>query len=350
VAKVTMQDVARRAGVSAMTVSNVINDQPYVRAETRRKVRAAIAEAGYELNVTARNLRRGRTGVIGLAVPEVDRPYFGLLADEVIRAAEPYGYGVVVEQTGALRELELQTVARTRLLSYDGLVLSAVGLAGEDASLLRGDLPIVLLGERSYSQPVDHVVMPNVEGGRLATDHLMDRGCAAVAMIGGRIGGPADIDVVTLRAQGYVAAHTAHRRAVDPRLVRGCALTLRGGYETAAELLHEDLPFDGLFCSNDLVAIGAIRALVDAGRRVPQDVKVVGFDDVPLVSYLTPSLTTVSPAHRDMAETAVRLLVGRIFGERDPADHQEIVARCHLEVRESTATASPQLAGIRRSK
>ena len=171
---VTMQDVARRAGVSVMTVSNVVNEQPHVRAATRAKVLEAIAELGYHVNTAARSLRQGRTGVIVLAVPEVDRPYFGLLATLLIERAAARGYDLLLEQTAARRDRELDAIARSRLRSYDGLILSAVQLHDDDAGLLRGDFPIVLLGERSYTQPLDHV-RDGERGGRGARDPASDR-------------------------------------------------------------------------------------------------------------------------------------------------------------------------------
>ena len=118
---------------------------------------AAIAELGYHVNTAARSLRQGRTGVIVLAVPEVDRPYFGLLATLLVERAAARGFDLLVEQTAARRDRELDAIARSRLRSYDGLILSAVQLHDDDAVLLRGDFPIVVLGERTYTEPLDHV-------------------------------------------------------------------------------------------------------------------------------------------------------------------------------------------------
>lgn len=333
---VTMQDVARRAGVSVMTVSNVVNGQPHVREVTRTKVLEAIAELGYHVNTAARSLRQGRTGVIVLAVPEVDRPYFGLLAGLLIERAAARGYDLLLEQTAARRDRELDAISRSRLRSYDGLILSAVQLHDDDAGLLRGDFPIVLLGERSYSQPLDHVVMANEEGAALATRHLLERGSRRIAMLGGRVGAPDDIDATTLRARGHLAALAGADLPADERLVRPTALTYEGGHRAAASLLDEHREIDGLFCATDLVAVGAVRALSDRGLRVPQDVRVVGFDDVPLASFLTPSLTSVAPDHDAMADAVISMIVDRIEGVRPADDYRVFTAPVRLVERESS--------------
>jgi DNA-binding LacI/PurR family transcriptional regulator len=333
---VTMQDVARRAGVSVMTVSNVVNGQPHVREATRAKVLEAISELGYHVNTAARSLRQGRTGVIVLAVPEVDRPYFGLLATLLIERAAARGYDLLLEQTAARRDRELDAISRSRLRSYDGLILSAVQLHDDDAGLLRGDFPIVLLGERSYTQPLDHVVMANEEGAALATRHLLERGSRLIAMLGGRVGAPDDIDAGTLRARGYLAALAGAELPVDERLVRPAALTYEGGHRAAHELLDEHGGIDGLFCATDLVAVGAVRALTDRGLRVPDDVRVVGFDDVPLASFLTPSLTSIAPDHEAMADAVISMIVDRIEGARPADDYRVFTAPVRLVERESS--------------
>ena len=334
---VTMQDVARHAGVSVMTVSNVVNEHPHVRTATREKVVAAIAELGYRVNTTARSLRQGRTGVAGLAVPEVDRPYFGMLANLLIERAHEHDYEIVIEQTGSRREGEMDAIQHSRLRSYDGLLLHAAQLAQDDAMLLRGDYPIVVLGERSYSAPVDHVVMANEEGGRLAAEHLVAAGCRKVAMMGGRFWTPGDNDVATVRTKGFADALAEAGMAFEAPQVRETRYALEESC-AAVRGLFEDVPdVDGIFCATDWVAFGVLRGLADIGKRVPEDVKVVGFDDVPQAEFTTPSLTSIAPDHEAMADAAVRLLVGRISGERSRDDYQEVVGQVTLRERESSA-------------
>ncbi|MFT3888739.1 MAG: LacI family DNA-binding transcriptional regulator [Arachnia sp.] len=333
---VTMQDVARHAGVSVMTVSNVVNEHPHVRKATREKVVASISALGYRVNTTARSLRQGRTGVIGLALPEIDRPYFGMLSALLVERAREYDYEIVIELTGSRREREMDAIQHSRLRSYDGLILHAAQLMDDDAVLLRGDYPIVVMGERSYAAPVDHVVMANEEGGRLAAEHLVARGCRKVAMMGGRFWSPGDNDVATVRTKGFAEMLEEAGLKLGPAQVRETRYALAESRAAVRDLYEEVPDVDGIFCATDWVALGVMRGLADLGKRVPQDVKVVGFDDVPEASFTTPSLTSVAPDHQAMADAAVRLLVGRITGERASDDYQEIVGHVTLNVRESS--------------
>ena len=333
----TMQDVARHAGVSPMTVSNVVNGHPHVREATRERVLLSIAALGYHVNTAARNLRQGRTGVIGLAVPDIDRPYFGLLAVLLIERAAAHGFELVIEQTAARRDRELDAVMHSRLRSYDGLILSAVELHDDDAMLLQGDFPIVVLGERSYSSPLDRVVMDNERGAAMAAGHLIDVGCTRLAMIGGRIGEADDIGVETLRARGFTDA--ARKRGVElgADSIRSVEFSYEGGYHAMSQLLDDGTAVDGIFCATDVIAIGAMRALHERGLRVPEDVCVVGFDDVPLASFLTPSLTTMSPDHVAMADAAITMLVDQIAGERRVGQYETVIGAVTLMQRESTS-------------
>ena len=204
--------------------------------------------------------------------------------------------------------------------------------------LLRGEFPIVVFGEHAYSGPIDHVEMANADGARLATAHLIERGCRRVGILGGRIGDPDDIGVATLRTRGYREALEAAGIAFDPALVRDAEYSYEGGSAQAAALLAEVDDLDGLFCATDVIAIGAMRALHEAGRRVPQDVRVVGFDDVSLAAFTTPSLTSIAPGHDEMADAAMEMVLGRISGERAADDYRSFTGPARLVERESTAS------------
>jgi DNA-binding LacI/PurR family transcriptional regulator len=333
---VTMHDVARAAGVSPMTVSNVINERPYVSDETKGRVLLAIEQLGYRVNVAARNLRAGRTGTIGLSVPELDRPYFGELAARISRAASEQGFRVAVEQTGATREQELAALAESKNRMFDGLILSTVALGPEDADLLRVDYPVVILGERIFAGPADHIAMPNIDGAEAATRHLLSLGCTRIGMLGGPYSADG-LDVGSLRREGY-------RRALEAAGFEGGAVlsqalpeySLASGARGAVELLSAHPNLDGLFCITDTVALGALRALRDAGRDVPRDIKVIGFDALELGEYTNPRLSSVDPGHDYMARTAVDMLIERIEEPDRERAPREIVSSFLLREREST--------------
>ena len=332
----TIQDVAKAAGVSPMTVSNVINDHPHVKSSTRAKVVKAMEELDYRVNHAARNLRAGRTFTIGLAVAEFDRPYWGQFATRVIEEAAAHNLRVLVEQTGRSKENEISALALSRNRMYDGLILSTVGLSAGDANMLRVDYPVVILGERIFSGPVDHVAMANVEGAQAATTHLIEQGCRSIAAVLGPM--TADPDASSLRYSGYQQALAAAGIEQDPSLhVTINEFTLKGGHEAVTRLLDSGARFDGLFCATDTVALGALRALHEAKLRVPEDVKVIGFDNLVEGEYSTPSLSTIDPDSAGMARMAVKLLVQRIAGASSSREPTEYVSPVRVVARESTA-------------
>lgn len=328
-----MGDVARLAGVSKMTVSNVVNNRAGVSEPVRRRVLEVIAESGYRLNMSARTLKSGRTGVIGLAVPEVDRPYFGMLAARVIEDAARRGFHVAIEQTGAAIAGEVEAIARSHNLQFDGLILSAVQLDPRQHRVAEGAIPIVMLGERDFGSAFDHVAMPNEEGTRAATDHLVNRGCRRIAFVAGD-----DLtgeNVVSSRHRGYAAALAERGLAADPALlVTSPVMTLESGRTAVHRLVGAGVDFDGVVAVTDTVAQGVLRGLADHGIGAPDQVRVVGFDNIPESKYLVPSLTTVAPDHGWMAEMAVRLVVERMADPSRPT--AEYVAPFDIIAREST--------------
>jgi len=330
---VTMADVARSAGVSTMTVSNVINGRPRVGAATRERVLAAISELGYQVNLAARHLRAGRTGVVGLAVPELERPYFAQLAGRLADRFEAHGLRIVMERTGASREGELDAVAFSRLRMYDGLILSVVDIDPAELTQLRTDAPVVMIGERPLPSRFDHVMMDNVDGARQATAHLLATGARRIAMLGGNPDWTANMPA--LRAEGYALAHTKADVAVDPELTVRCRFTLQDGYDAIRSLLDRGIEFDAVFALTDVVAMGALRALADAGVRVPEDVQMVGFDDIDEAPFLVPSLSSINPGHEEMADQITALLTAQITG--GPTGHpKELVVPAHLVQRGTT--------------
>ncbi|WP_225215557.1 LacI family DNA-binding transcriptional regulator [Cellulomonas avistercoris] len=340
-----MQDVARRAGVSNKTVSNVVNDHPHVRPETRARVQHVIAELGYRPNLSARGLRSGRTGVIGLAVPQLRQPYFAELADAVIAAAERRGLGVIIGQAGADRDHETAVLANG-LRQTDGMLFSPEHLGTEDRHLLDDvTYPLVLLGERIFGGPNDHVTMHNVEGARAAVEHLVGLGRRRIAVLGAhpdrRSGQMRPSD---LRVRGYREALAVAGLPEDPRLERAVAPWLpQNGADATRELLASGVEFDAIFALNDSLAIGALRALARAGRRVPDDVALIGFDNIGDGRFSTPSLSSVDPGREEIAETAVAMLVERIeAGARDVRPPRLHKAAFHIVARESTGGQDDQ--------
>lgn len=335
---VTIQDVANAAGVSPMTVSNVINAHPHVKSATRERVVKAMADLDYRVNVAARNLRAGRTFTIGLAVAELDRPYYGQLAARIVAEAARHNLHVLIELTGASRENEIDALGLSRNRMYDGLILTAVGLGAADADLLKVDFPVVILGERIFDGPVDHVAMANVDGAHAATRHLIDRGCRRIAIIDDHR--DQETDASSLRYAGYRAALEEAGLDIDPKLAITLdvpSFSLQDGRNAARRLVESGADFDGVFCVTDTVALGVMRGLADAHVRVPDDVLVIGFDNIEEAAFNVPSLSTVDPDHALMAKTAVDLLVRRISEAGNRSAPVEFVSSYRVIERESTA-------------
>ena len=331
----TMHDVAKLAGVSIKTVSNVVNGYPYIRESTRARVLAAIEELDYQVNVAARNLRTGRTGIIALAVPELSLPYFAELADSVIQAADAQGLTVLIEQTGGQRERELEVLSGARRHLTDGLIFSPLALGPGDEDLLEVDFPMVILGERIFHSAVDHVTMHNVEAARAATRYLLELGRRRIAVVGvhpGEVVGSAG-----LRLKGYRQAMADAGLEVDESLLGEAGLWHRAtGAQSMARLLDAGVRPDAVFALNDAMALGVLHELQVRGVRIPEEVAVIGFDAVDEGSYSNPSLTTVDPGREQIARTAVEMLAERVAGKGAPHEARRVYADFSIVVRGST--------------
>ncbi|MFI5893697.1 LacI family DNA-binding transcriptional regulator [Actinoplanes sp. NPDC051513] len=331
----TLRDVAGRAGVSIRTVSNVVNGYAPVSPELRARVETALEELDYKPNIIARNLKQGRSGLIGLVVPELDVPYFAELARAVITAGRAHGYTVVLDQTDADPDLERELLTRnSRLTLFDGLILSPLTLSAEELRKRGNRVPLVLLGEHVFDGSFSHVAIDNVAAAREATLHLAGLGRTRIAAIGDqpyRTG-----ETAQLRTAGYQQGLERAGLAYDPALVLPTErFHRRLGAAAAEHLMAQPNPPDALFCYNDLLAIGAIRALLRAGVRVPDDVAVIGIDGIEEGEYTTPSLSTVAPDKRQIAGLAVDRLVALISTGTQAAP-AEVRAGHTLLAREST--------------
>jgi LacI family transcriptional regulator, repressor for deo operon, udp, cdd, tsx, nupC, and nupG len=338
---VTIYDVARHAGVSPRTVSNVINEYPFVAAHTRQKVLDSVQVLGYRPNLTARNLRRGRTGMIALAVPELAVPYFSELSGAVMEEAARRSYTMIIEQTDGDQERERKLLADSeREQLFDGLIFSPLGLGARDlgsASTRRA--PVVLLGERVNDGPFDHVTIDNVAASRAVVAHLAGLGRQRIAAIGDQ---PYETgETAQFRTQGYLEGLETACLPADRRLIIPARRFHReAGAQAMRELLRLRNPPDAVFCYNDLLAAGAIRVLLTAGLRVPQDVAVAGFDDIEEGRYSTPTLTSLAPDKRSIAAMAVEQLFRRLEG--GAGDPQVLQAPFSLKARESTLGRATQ--------
>lgn len=332
----SLRDVAKLAGVSVKTVSNVVNDYTHVTDTTRERVLRAIEELNYRPNAAARTLRKGRSGIIGLAVPDLGIPYFSELAALIIEAAAEESWTVLIDQTGGVAERELLVSEGIRAHLLDGVIFSPIAVGREELESRSDDTPLVLLGERVFDGPADHVVIDNVAAARDATAHLLSLGRRRIAAIGDQRHVPAG-RTAHLRLAGYQQALADAGVPYEEDLVLPADDYHRSdGAESMARLLARDDPPDAVLCFADLIALGALRTLLAGGWRVPEDVALVGFDDIEDSRFSTPTLTTIRPDKPQIARLAVSFLLSRI-AEGAGAPPREVQVGYDLVVRESTA-------------
>jgi DNA-binding LacI/PurR family transcriptional regulator len=329
----SLKDVARLAGVSVRTVSNVVNDAPYVAGPTREKVQRALEELGYRPNLAARTLRQGRSGLLGLVVPEIDSPYFGELAGLLADAAEARGRDAGRRPDPGQRRARAAAAHRTVGQLVDGLLLSPWALTPAEVLSRPRGVPLVLLGEQ-YDEGIDHVGVDSVAAARDATTHLVEAGRQRIAAVGLQ---PHLANQTALqRVTGYRLALEQAGRPGVPELEVAVERLHRGDGARALErLLDLDDPPDALFCFTDELALGAMRVAWQRGVRIPEDLAVVGFDDVEDGRWSRPSLSTVSPDKERLAEVAVSRLLDLVGGSLEPASSTTTPYR--LVVRESSA-------------
>jgi DNA-binding LacI/PurR family transcriptional regulator len=308
VGRTTLQDVADHVGVSAKTVSNVVNGTGWVTDELKARVREALVELGYRPNVAARQLRSGRSGMVAVALPELSQPYFAELASELVRAAQDRSITVLINQTNGDADAERRLSDGMGIPVMDGLILSALALNADDLAHRLDTTPLVLLGEHIGESPFPHVTVDNTAAARAATEHLIASGRRRIAAIGAQDSGPNETSM--LRLAGYRDALEAAGIPFDERLVMTVDDFHRSDGAAAADrLLDAGHDVDGVFAFNDLLALGAMHALTERAIRIPTDVAVVGFDDIEEGRYSSPTLTSVSPDKAAIARAALDLVL-----------------------------------------
>jgi LacI family transcriptional regulator len=326
---ITISDVAREAGVSAQTVSRVLNDKREISAPTRERVVGVIERLGYRPNSVARSLVSNRTFAIGLTVPDICNPFFPDIARGAEDTAREHGYEVflcnTIEDPGR-EEAVLRALENRRV---DGAVVCSSRLPdGRLLPWLERQRAAVLVNRPAPSEAAGSVRMNDASGTTRAVEHLLDGGRRVI----GFLAGPARSHSRAERSRGYERALAGAGIQPDPGLTVPCDPTVEGGYEGALALLAEHSGVDGLVCYNDLVAVGALRAFGELGVRVPGDVAVVGCDDIMLAGLVSPALTTLRAPKYEIGAQAVGMLLEHIDGRRD---RSEVILDPELVVRAS---------------
>ncbi len=327
----TIREVAESAGVSYATVSHVINNTRLVSPETRERVVAAMDALHYRPNALARSLRQGKTNTIGLVLPDSANPFFAEISRSIEDAAFKKGYSVFLCNTELDTQRELFYVDVLSKKQVDGIIFVAAGDQADSVDfLLRRSMPLVMVDRNVPTVEADAVLTDNQLGGFLATQHLLELGHTRIACIAG----PSSITPSAERIIGYRQALEQAGISYDENLI------VRGDYhaQSGMDITHSLLTMTprptAIFALNDLMAIGALRAATEAGYLIPDDIAIVGYDDLEIARFTNPPLTTIAQPKKEIGRQAVHLLVDRMSEKSRPPSR--LVLPPELIVRRST--------------
>ena len=329
---VTIKDIAREVGVSPSTVSRALSDSTLISEKTRQSVKEVAQRLGYERNELARGLVMGSSGAVGLVVPDITNPFFADIARGVGEIAHHFGCGVILCNTTEKADRELSYIRLLRRKRVDGLILTSVTV--EDPylqELAQSKTPFILVSRLSRSVDAPYVTVDDRAGARLAVEHLIELGHELI----GFIGGPPDVQPSRDRMAAYREALREHGLAEKEEWVCYADFTQAAGRKAARQMLSLPERPSAIFAANDVTALGVLEVAEELGHRIPEDLSLVGYDDITYASLPRIQLTTVAQPAFEMGQIAGEWLLSVIEGHKSHPLH--CVLNPHLVVRRSTA-------------
>lgn len=326
--KISIIDIAQMANVSIATVSRVLNQRGRYSRETEKRILDLVEQVGYTPNTVAQSLRTRKSQSIGVIVPDITNEFFARIVRSIENAVVPCGYSVFVCDTHEQQELETLHINSLIAKNVDGVIYIS-GKADVAGNEVKNRIPVVYIDRYPENAPTI-IQSDNEQGGFLATEELIRKGCRRIVILRDYH----HLSTVRHRHQGYVNAHRQYGVEIDEvLLVKDCPW-----YENAKlaieQMVREKADFDGIFATNDMMALGALHALLEAGISVPQQVKIVGFDDISLSEFCKIPLTTITQDTQTIGELSVEHLLRQMRGEKRHS--QSITVPVALHVREST--------------
>ncbi len=326
----TIRDVAQAANVSTNTVSRALNNKPDVSPETRRRVLAAAKELNYSPNNLARSLISKKTGTLGVVVTDNANPFYARIIKGIEDVGRRHGYSIILCNTDEDSEREEEAIRLLQQKRVDGILITPVQKDFRYLEVLRNyQSPFVLLNRHPKNEMVDYVINDNAYGARLAIGRLISVGRRKIAYICG----PSTISSVQERLEGCFAAMEAGGLSPKSLHVERTNLKMEDGFEAMQKLLENDRP-DGVFAYSDILAIGAMKSILEANLRIPEDIALIGYDDIEFASMLEVPLTTVRQPRYRIGEKAANMLINKL-NNKNGTEVESVVLRPELILRKS---------------
>jgi len=330
----TINDIAKKLGISASTVSRALNDHPDISSETKKKVKKVAKELNYRPNPIAQSLKSNRTTTIGVIVPEIKHDFFSSAISGIEQVAYNSGYTIILCQSNESFERE---VVNTNLLMHHRVAGVIVSISQNTKQgnhfkdLIEKGIPLVFFDRTCEDVDTYKIVIDDKQSAFNAVSYLIQKGYKKIAHFAGPIG----LDICKKRMNGYIEALNQHGLIVDNELIKYGGLHEQDGYDSMSALLEKNIIPDAIFAVNDPVAIGAFQKIKEAGLRIPADVAIVGFSNNKITSLVDPPLTTVNQPSFEMGKKAAEILIN-LIEKKNVIEEKEIVLNADLIIRGST--------------
>lgn len=318
--KTTIYDIANKLNITAATVSRALNDNKLISAKTKELVLATAEELNYEKNASAFALKSGKTKLIGLVVPYINRHFFSNIIMGVEEELNPMGYHVMIFQSNDSYKKEKDIIDRMLISQVDGIMISIAKSIPDSKHLekiINQKIPLVFFDRKIQLKNTSSVVLDDVEGGRLATNHLIQQGCSKIACV---ISNPS-LDIYRNRLNGFINAHKENGMNHNRDLIFEADSSLESGHEVANKIIAVINEVDAVFCSSDYTALGISQRLQEEGINIPKKIKIVGFSNEPFTSLLELPLSTVEQSPYEMGKTSARILLDQLKNEVISIEH-----------------------------
>jgi len=324
---ITVKDIAKVAGVSTNTVSRALNGKPDINEETKKKVLETAHKLGYMSNKSALSLKKQKSYIVGVVIEDNANPFWAEVLKGVEATAKAYGYHVILANTSRNYDVESEDMKMMLERRVDGLLISPVQEKYDDIlNLKKYGIPFVIMGRRIEGMDVPMVYDDGIRGGHIATNYLIEKGCKRIAFVGAQSYNTASSE----RCKGYRKALEENGIEIKDELIKTGGIEIDGGYGSVKDLVENKIDFDGVFVYNDLMALGVIKALKESKIRIPEDVKVIGYDDISYSSFISPALTTMRMKKFEIGEIAFKMLF-----DSNEKNKDEVVLHSDLIIRES---------------